>query len=224
MSFLLFTGFFVSAHMNSDFNVDSPKPTSLLYVWNVDKKQSHWATYEKVLSDWTQQYIGETKKRPQDLAENTISSKYGSGFSYIAEAPTKEIAPPVIEILSDTILGASRFIQLQIIPQRNVNRLEIFTNATSIEKAVVNGIPLTDYYLKGRRNGKLVTHYISENDITKLQLEYPSEEKLELTFYEASNDLLSNPMFTVPKRPEDNIPMPFVLNDAIVTIQKIKFE
>ncbi|ASV29859.1 M28 family peptidase [Maribacter cobaltidurans] len=224
LSFLLFLGFLVSAHMNSDFNKDNPKPTSLLYVWDVDKNESRWATYEKVLSDWTQQYIGADKKRPQDLSENTISSKYGSGFSYISDAPKKNILTPVIEIISDTIIGTKRSIELNVIPQRDVNRLEIFTNNTTISKATVNDIELSDYYLKGRRNGKLVTHYISENDTTKLLLEYPSEGNLELTFYEASNDLLDNPLFSVPKRPEDIIPMPFVLNDAILTIQKMRFE
>jgi len=45
-----------------------------------------------------------------------------------------------------------------------------------------------------------------------------------LTFYEASNDLLSHPEFTVPPRPVENIPMPFVLNDAILTVKKVTFE
>ncbi|PIB37853.1 M28 family peptidase [Maribacter sp. 4G9] len=224
LSFILFLGFFVSAHMNSGFNADTPKPTSLLYVWDVDKNESRWATYEKVLSEWTQQYIGETKMRPQDLAENTISSKYGSGFSYISEAPTKKIAAPVIEVLSDTLIGAHRSIKLVVIPQRNVNRLEVFTNDIPIDKAIVNDIPLSEYYIRNRSKGKLVTHYISDNETTTLQLEYPAEAELELTFYEASNDLLENPLFTVPKRPEDAIPMPFVLNDAVLTIQKMKFE
>ena len=37
-------------------------------------------------------------------------------------------------------------------------------------------------------------------------LPLPKEAKLELTLYEASNDLLGNSQFTVPERPEDNIP------------------
>ncbi len=224
LSFLLFLGFLVSAHMNSSFNGENPKPTSLLYVLDVDKNQANWATYEKVLSDWTQQYIGKNKENPKDLSKNTISSKYGSGFSYIADAPIKEIATPLIEVVSDTIIGARRLLELNIVPQRKVNRLEVFTNETPITKAVVNTIPLSEYYLNNRRNGKLVTHYISDNASTSLQLEFPASETLELTFYEASNDLLNNAMFTVPERPEDNIPMPFVLNDAILTIKKQRFE
>ena len=55
-------------------------------------------------------------------------------------------------------------------------------------------------------------------------LEIPVEQELELTIYEASNDLLTNGLFTIPKRKENQIPMPFVLNDAILTIQKVKFE
>jgi hypothetical protein len=40
----------------------------------------------------------------------------------------------------------------------------------------------------------------------------------------SSFDLLENPQFTIPKRPDSYIPMPFVLNDAIVVKQKIKKE
>jgi hypothetical protein len=108
-------------------------------------------------------------------------------------------------------------------PQRNTNRLEIFTNEVEIIKASINKIELSDHYLKNRKNRKLVTHYVSNNDYTELQITIPRESTLELSLYEASNDLLNNPLFTVPPRPEDNIPMPFVLNDAILISKKIKF-
>jgi hypothetical protein len=105
-----------------------------------------------------------------------------------------------------------------------VNRLELFTNDIAIKKATINGIHLSDYFLENRNRGKLVTHYISNNDYTDIVLEIPKNAVLELTIYEASNDLLSNEKFSVPKRPENNIPMPFILNDAILTTQTITFE
>ena len=93
-----------------------------------------------------------------------------------------------------------------------------------LSKVSVNAVELSEYYLQNRRRGKLITHYISDNDSTYLELTYPEDQVLELTLYEASNDLLSNPQFSIPARPADLIPMPFVLNDAVLTIQSLRFE
>ncbi|WP_419213498.1 M28 family peptidase [Maribacter sp. X9] len=224
LCFLLFVGFMVSAHMKSGFSNESPKPTSLLYVLNIDEDSAIWATYEHEPSDWTVQYITDTHLADGTLAKNTISSKYGSSFTYTDEAPIKNIPAPMVDIQMDTVVNATRKLRICITPQRPINRLEVFTNEVELQKADINGIPLSDYFLQHRGKGKLVTHYISDIQYTELDLEYSADTKLELTIYEASNDLLNNDLFTVPQRPEDQIPMPFVLNDAILTIKKISFE
>lgn len=221
---VLFFGCMISAHFNSGFTEENAKPTSLLYVYNKDTNTAKWATYEYVLSDWTSQFINENKKTTDDLSQNTISSKYGSGFTYVTEAPLKEINFSKILKTKDTIIGTDRHLQICITPQRTINRLEIFSNEVLIKKATVNTIPLSDDFLSQRTYGKLITHYITNNAYTELEVVIPMDEKLELTFYEASNDLLSNKLFTVPERPKNNIPMPFVLNDAILVTKTISFE
>ncbi len=223
LSFLLFIGFMVSAHFSSGFDAENAKPTSLLYVLNANNKTAQWASYEHQLSAWTAQYLGVNKKAPEGVANNTINSKYSTGFTYVSDAPLKEITPPKIEKTRDTIIGEDRILEICITPQRNVNRLEVFTNDIIIKKAKVNQIPLSDYFLENRSRGKLVTHFISNNRYTELSLTVPKDSTLELTLYEASNDLLDNSLFTVPKRPEHNIPMPFVLNDAILWTKTIRF-
>jgi hypothetical protein len=105
-----------------------------------------------------------------------------------------------------------------------VNRLEVFTNETPLLQASVNGADLPSYYLENRRGSRLFTHYLSDNAPTDLRLAYPGGAPLELTLYEASNDLLDNPDFSIPPRPEDQIPMPFVLNDAVVLVKTLRFE
>ncbi|EAR02499.1 M28 family peptidase [Maribacter sp. HTCC2170] len=224
LGFALFFGFMISAHFKSDFDKENAKPNSLLYVLDVNEQTAQWATYEHVVSNWTAQYIGPDRTKPQRLSDKTISSKYSSGFTYVTKAPLKEILPPKIDTSRDTIIGNQRHLEICISPQRNVNRLEVFTNDIKMGKASVNGIQLSEHYLKNRRRGKLITHYVSNNDFTELNLVFPKDVKLKLTIYEASNDLLSNPQFSVPERPEDNIPMPFVLNDAILTTKTLTFE
>lgn len=73
------------------------------------------------------------------------------------------------------------------------------------------------------RKSRLVTHYISTNEPTLLELVIPSNEKLEITLMEASNNLLNHELFSIPKRPKNSIPMPFVLNDAIIITKTVQF-
>jgi hypothetical protein len=224
LAILLFAGFMINAHITAGFTKDRAKPTSLLYVMDADTGIPQWATYENVLSDWTALYVGTNKKAPEKLLKNTLSSKYASGFTYVSEAPIKNIPLPLIEKTRDTLIGDDRMLEICIKPQRPVNRLELFTNAIPIAKGSINGIALSPYYLQSRKQGKLLTHYISNNDDTELELTIPKDSVLELTLYEASNDLLENPLFDIPPRPENAIPMPFVLNDAVLVIKTIRFE
>ncbi|NNG11367.1 MAG: hypothetical protein HKM92_14470 [Arenibacter sp.] len=220
---LLFMGTFITAHFQADFTANTPKPTSLVYILDADENTAKWATYENVLSDWTAQFLGEKKKTVSVLDENTMSSKYRSKFTYTSEAPLKELSAPIIEKMGDTILGQERRIEIAITPQRPVNRLEVFTNAVPIHKATINGVPISEYYLKNRRSVRLVTHYISNNEPTLLELWLSKDAELELTFYEASNDLMEHSLFTIPARTEELIPMPFVLNDAVIIKKTIVY-
>ena len=216
----LFFALGITSHIQSDFNEERPKPSSLLYIFNADTDSTHWATYDNVLIDWNDQFLGDEKRKPET---ETISSKYRTNLNYVADAPKKDIPLPYIDTVLDTIIGDNRMIELCITPKRDVNRLEVFTNPINIKSAKVNQIELSSYFLKNRKS-KLVTHYITNNDFTELQLEFPKDSVLELTLYEASNNLLTHPDFSIPERPKNSIPTPFVLNDAILTIKTLRFE
>jgi len=216
----LFFAFGITSHIQSDFNEERPKPSSLLYIFNADTDSTHWATYDNVLIDWNDQFLGDEKRKPET---ETISSKYRTNLNYVADAPKKDIPLPYIDTVLDTIIGDNRMIELCITPKRDVNRLEVFTNPIDMKSAKVNRIELSSYFLENRRS-KLVTHYITNNDFTELQLEFPKDSVLELTLYEASNNLLTHPDFSIPERPKNSIPMPFVLNDAILTIKTLRFD
>jgi hypothetical protein len=224
LALLVGFGFFLSAHLSSGFDEENPKPSSLLYVLNADESTAQWATYEKVPSDWTSQYLDEDRAVPDRQKSKTISSKYSADFTYIKEAPLKPITPPKIEKTMDTVIGQERILEICITPQRQINRLEIYTNDIKLNNASVNGIDLGDYYLSHRKRAKLLTHYVSDNDFTELKLSFPRDSVLDLTIYEASNDLLHHKQFSIPPRPADNIPMPFILNDAVLITKTIRFE
>jgi len=224
LCFIPFFGCMLSAHFDSGFDSDNAKPSSLIYALDTDTNTAQWATYDHVLIDWNEQFLGNDKKPPAKLANHVIKSKYSSGFSYVAEAPLKQIEGPKIETTRDTIIGSERLLEICITPQRSVNRLDLFTNEVQLLAATANGIPFSDHYLQNRVKGRLLTHYISDNAYTELQLTINKDLVFELKVYEASNDLLAHEQFSVPERPKNSMPMPFVLNDAILTTKTVRFE
>lgn len=219
----LFSIFSISAHINSDFNEEQPKPSSLLYIYNADKDSAIWATYDHQPIDWNKQFLGNEKRIPKPGEHEALYSKYRTEFTYVKDTPKKDIAIPWIDTVKDTIIGNKRIVELCVTPKRDVNRLDIYTNLIKLNSAKINTIALSDYFLENRKE-RLVTHYISNNDYTELELSFPKDTILNLTFYESSNDLLTNAAFTIPERPKNSIPMPFVLNDAILTIKTLKFD
>ena len=166
--------------------------------------------------------MGADLKVPGIPEDKVPGSKYNSRYTYLSRSAVRNIPGPVVTIEKDTTLGDTRFLEVGIFPQRQVNRLEVFSNGTPIEKAVINGIEISPYYLRERKGSRLFTHFISDNDSTMLQLSIPRGKELNLTLYEASNDLLDHPMFSVPPRPDSNMSMPFVLNDAVITVKTIR--
>lgn len=220
---VLFLIFSLKAHLNSGYSKEHPKPSSLLYVFNSDTQQAQWATYDKVLTSWNSQFVKDKNDGPKKGLK-TISSKYNTGFTYATKAETKAIPAPEVLVTQDSIIENTKHLTLCIYPKRNVNRLELFTNNARITKAVVNEQELSKKYLSQRDGGRLFTHHITDNTYTEVKLEYDATKTLEVTLYEASNDLLTHQLFTVPDRPEDEIPMPFVLNDAILVVKKIQIE
>jgi hypothetical protein len=74
-----------------------------------------------------------------------------------------------------------------------VNLLEVITDNATVYACSVNGIAMEEKFLTGKKRGnRLLTHYISGNDSTILNLTLSKDDRPELTFFEVSRDLLSN--------------------------------
>jgi len=227
--FVVFFAFW-KAHFNSEFTPDSPKPNSLVYTLNTDTNESKWASYDRTLDQWTKKYLGENPPKANALKNNTFGSKYGSGFTYTQNAELKAIARPKIEIDLDTIIGDTRHLSVCISPQRKVHRMEVFSDSTNLFNAFkINGVDAfrqkdSDYVFEKRWKNRLFSYYVSNNEPLDLLISVPKSQKTTLELYEASFDLLENDSFNIPERPENMIPKPFILNDAIVLKKTITIE
>lgn len=222
---LLSIGFFIKAHFDSDFEKGKGKPNSLLYVFDADENKAFWVTYDQVLDHWTKNYLGKKPKNGKNLSQFDFSSKYNSGFSFYENAPNKDISKPIITFLEDTIVENQRSIKLEIKANKTVNRMDVFApEKLQIHHLKANGIKNINQEgsLFKRKKSQVLNYYPINNKPLILSFQIHKDDKLDMDVMISSFDLLENSQFSIPKRPDSFIPMPFILNDAIVVKKKIR--
>lgn len=222
--FLIFGVFALSvAHFNSEFKPDTPKPNSLFYVLDTDNNNAFYATYDVLLDNWTKASLSDDPNVFTKALNVNFASKYGSGLSYTKPTNIKPIALPKVEISNDTVIGDYRHFNICVMPQRdNVNRFEVLSDSTNKFKSFkINGVNAykaenDSLVFTKRWKNRLFSYYVVDNEPLDLQISVPKGQKTKLQILESSNDLLENPLFSIPKRPLNMIPKPFVLNDAVI--------
>lgn len=217
--------FLISAQFKSGFNEERPKPNSLVYVLNADTNTANWATYDKKLDVWTKNFIDD--KTDSSKEDNTFSSKYNSGFTYTKKTDVKQIPQSKITIYKDTIINDLRHINMSIVQQRQINRFDLYANKdVKFKDFEANGVEVPKgkpegFAFENRRSTRLFSYFVSDKDSLNLNFTVPRNQKTQFEIYEASFDLLSNELFTIPERAKEMIPKPFILNDAIIVTKTI---
>jgi len=201
------------------------KPNSLVYILNGDTNKANWATYDTNLDEWTKGYLGEKPKNASSLNTNKLYSKYGSQYTFMADAPVKNIQKPTIDFVRDSVIGNQRYLKIVITPNRKVNRYDIFDNGkTTLHHLKANGAKSIDVKsnIIAKKTNKILSYYVVDNLPLELEFSINSNEKLDLSLIESSFDLMQNPAFSMAKRRNWMIPTPFVLTDAIIVTQKVR--
>lgn len=223
--FLVGIGFLVHAHLNSDYEPGKAKPNSLVYFYDAEKDQAKWATYDANPDEWTKKYLGDTPGNANEMNASPLFSKYDTQFTYSSEAPVKELARPTIEFLMDSIIGDQRYYKIRITPNRKVNRYDVFADEQLVlHNFKANGAK--DLNQKGSaypRNGrKILSYYVVANEPLEMQFSIQKNAPLNMELMESSFDLMTNPIFDMVQRAPTMMPMPFILNDAVIIKQRIK--
>jgi hypothetical protein len=222
---LIGIAFFVKAHFEAPFTNAEAKPNSLLYVMDANKNKAYWTTYDEHLDDWNKAFLGEHPKDAAPLNQNQLYSKYGTTFRWMNATALKALPQPEIIFEKDTIRGNRHYYQIRITPQRKVNRYDIFSkNQVTLQHLKANGVQALTHHSKigGGSTNKLLSYYVTRNQPLVFSFDLPKNQKIDLELVESSFDLLENPLFSVPSRPKNQMPKPFVLNDAVVLIKKIR--
>lgn len=216
----------VLAEKNSKFSEYQPIPTSLNYMFNIDENKAYWETYNNTLDPWLNKNTGGNLK-PVQPGGLTVKSKFNSSITYRADAKIIDIKKPIIKILIDTVTANERTIEFQILPQRKVNALELMSeipvkfkyfsvNGKSFGKDKLSFDPL--------KQSTIISYFITqEGEYPKFRFTIDKNQNAKFLLQEGSLDLLSNKELNISPRPKDLVPMPFVWNDMIITVSKLKF-
>lgn len=223
--FIISFVFFFKAHLHSKYDLEHPKPNSLVYILNGDSNKASWSTYDTHLDEWTKSYLGENPKKATELNAEKLYSKYGSEFTFMASAPVITVAKPTIAFVTDSVIRNRRYLKIVITPNRLVNRYDIFTeNQTNLEGLKANGAPSLDVKsaIISTQSNKVLSYYVVNNEPLTLEFSIVADQKLNLNMVESSFDLLSNTALKVQNRKDWMMATPFVLSDTVVLMQKIK--
>ena len=215
--------FFGLATYNSGFDIDKKKPNSMVFMYNVDQNTSYWATYNNVLDSYTNQFLGESPTKGS-ITNSVLKSKYNTQFTYHKKTGNKALKTIITTVSKDTIVNNNRTVSFTLTPQRKTNKIELLANdRISFSSLKINGVYADIKKELIINKGTIVIYHLANND-TDLQIEFTisKESNPDITLVTSSYDLLTNPLFSITPRTDEMMPMPFVTNDAIISIQKLK--
>ena len=227
---LLAIVFFIKAHLTSNFTAERQKPNSLVYYYDADTDETYWATYDKILDDWTKGYLGENPEEASNYITHASGSKYAKGYSFAVEAPAKKIPLFKAVLNSDTIINDIKKRTFTIIPNRNVNQISLYVaEGVEFDFLSFNGqsLPLNNNENSASqkiKSNELVRYYVSDKDSLEVSYEVSKDQKVSFTVMEYSYDLLDHPQFKINNRAENMMPKPFVVSDAIIVKKKITID
>ncbi len=218
--------FFAFATYNSGFDENKKKPNSAVFISDIDSNQSYWATYDSKPDAYTKQFLGDNPTKG-NFTGTTSKSKYNTSYRFHKKTENRAINSPEISTINDTIIGDFRNISLLIKPQRFVNKLELIANAP----ITFNSIGVQNVYLDKKKEanafkvtrGTILSYFLAAKDsILKVDFTINKNSIPNISLIESSFDLQTNSLFNIKPRSKEMMPMPFVTNDAVITIQKIK--
>ncbi|MGB2116459.1 MAG: M28 family peptidase [Flavobacteriaceae bacterium] len=217
---------FISAHAKSNFNVERPKPNSLVYFYNSDTDKAYWMSYDKMLDGWNSPFfIKEKTVSIDETGIKTPGSKYNTRFCYAAKANIKPLKPLFFEKLNDTIIGNDKRVTCMIAPQRKTDKMDIFIDSNQPITAIkANGVSIEPKAFKANMPQKLLSFYVADNNAIELVIDYNKNDNASLIIFEIANDIFSNDLFKINERPAHMIPKPFVTNDASIIKKTFKIE
>lgn len=215
----------LNAHFTSNFTEKQPKPNSLVYHADLDLNKAYWHTYDALLDEWTLPYFEKAAKKTAETP--LIQSKYNSRFTQTANAEFVPFA--AAEIVTDKVVnGDFTTYEITIQPSEETERLIIYKDQMlDFKDFSVNGETVkpadSSSYLPfyNRNQSTLIDYYVVQNEALHLKFSLDRGVQPEFSIRQINYNLLKDVDLNVQPRLKWMMPKPFVINDAIMTTQKM---
>lgn len=215
---------FILTHTSSDFSPQQPKPNSLVYLQDNDTNKNYWLTYDAILDNWNMPYF---KNPIPNTNMINFGSKYNTTFKKTSLAKAINLPKSTYTVSIDTVINNIREIRLCIIPNRQLNSIEINSNSkTDFKNFSINGSKITtkiDSKFFNKKSPRIATYSVVNHEPLEISFTVEANASPHIELLEISHNLLNNKALGVSKRSTNMMPKPFVINDAIITKNTINF-
>lgn len=212
----------VYAQLGASISQDRPLPNSLYYFQDQDNNSAYWLNDDEHLDEWNGDYFAK-----DNLSGDALSHFYQqnwAGAQNVSKTANRHVPAATIAIIKDQTDGEKRHLQMQITPQRIVNRLRIENN----QKVQLSEILVNDQIIyKGPNitvsgNRKMFGIVRTSEEVFTLDFVIEAGEVLDIKILEFSFDLLTSNHFDMPARPKHMMAKAFINSDSIITKQNIR--
>lgn len=202
--------FLVIGSLTAGFTPDQPQPNAVAYLLNGDSGDAYWFSGGSLQDDWTEQFF--TDAPVNGAVRDLYPLEAGSGFPIMyGTAPSLDIDPPTIEVVSDQRTSSLRRVVLDIQPKRGGQLMQFDLSPYQALSAVTLDGKQFDVP-ESTENFWSLTYYAVPEEGFTLTLELDPEVPIQLQVSEQSW-LLSEEVLSLLESPyqprSDNMmPMP----------------
>lgn len=121
---------------DSGFTATERRPDALVYVHDAAEDRSVWLTGDPAPDEWTSKALGEM---PATTPATGYLPEFGDAPLLTAPAPAVELAPPVVELLSEAVSGEVRTVRFRVESARDAWKLRVRLPVESLRSCTVAG-------------------------------------------------------------------------------------
>lgn len=217
---LLSAGLLIAANLQSGFEADHPKPSSIMYSLDVDTGKAEWISIDEAPDAWTAQFLG---AQPQHGRFEIVPGVLVEAMT--AKAPAVAVAPPDVSVVDDTITGDIRRLRLRLTSPRRPWMTTITATAEGgIGGVTVDGrrFDLMERPMEERKTWSL-SYVALPAEGVELALDLMPGETLTLVVSDTAHGLPQIPGTTFLERPSDSMAAPIGMSDAAIVTKTFRY-
>ncbi len=204
---------------NPNFTLENPHPTSLSYLYDINKKRGYFYNYDHTQSGWEDALFTETSNN-QQKAE--FSKYYRKPIINLTMAEEPILLKPLnISVEKPLFRSDNSKITMTIVANNNTDIMELYSKKDiTINAMNIDGRrAILEKPLEIKAGKRFLRYYFNNKKNITLMLNLTHESDIEWQVQSISTDLLQHPDFEINKRPKHQIPKPFIQTDNTVVVQ-----